>query len=342
MAGASATGVYQYFDIGALISVRLNTYICLMRVFRDLHDLPDFNQAVVTIGTFDGVHKGHQKLIARINDLATQIGGESIIITFHPHPRLVINPDDRSLKLLNTIEEKIELLSAYHVDNVVVVPFSRDFSEQSAESYICDFLVRNFNPAHIVIGYDHKFGRDRAGDFTLLEKHQQEYRYHLEAISKEMLDDIAISSTKIRHSLQEGHITEANELLGHHYTVTGIVVKGLQNGRKLGYPTANIQVADANKLIPRTGIYAVKVHQSGQVYNGMLSIGFNPTFDGKEQTVEVNILDFDKDIYGEFLTLEFIEFIRGEKKFESVEELIKAIDRDKVETEKILLPYFEQ
>ena len=282
------------------------------------------------------MHKGHQKLISRINDIAEQIGGESIIITFHPHPRLVINPDDRSLKLLNTVEEKVKLLSQYHIDNVVVVPFSRDFSEQSAESYVRDFLVDNFHPAHIVIGYDHKFGKDRVGDFSLLEKYQEQYGYQLEAISKEMLDDIGISSTNIRHYLQDGNITAANDLLGHNYTLTGIVVKGLQNGRKLGYPTANLQVSDANKLIPRTGIYAVRVHQEEKVYKGMLSIGYNPTFDGTEQTVEVNILDFDKDIYGESVTLEFIRFIRYEKKFDSLVDLIKAIDQDKIETERIL------
>ena len=311
-------------------------YICCMRVFRDLHHLPAFRNAVITIGTFDGVHKGHQKLISRINDLSAQIGGESIIVTFHPHPRLVINPDDTTLKLLNTIEEKIKLLGEYGVDNVVVVPFSRDFSEQSAESYISDFLVRNFHPAHIVIGYDHKFGRNREGDFALLEKYQQEYNYHLEAIPKEMLDDIAISSTKIRQSLTEGEVSAVNDLLGHRYTLSGIVVKGLQNGRKLGYPTANIQVADANKLIPHTGIYAVLVHHDSHVYSGMLSIGYNPTFEGKEQTIEVNILDFEKDIYGESLTLEFVQFIRYEKKFDSMEDLIKAIDQDKVVTERIL------
>lgn len=307
-----------------------------MRVFRDLHHLPDFRRAVITIGTFDGVHKGHQELIQRINDVARQIGGESIIITFHPHPRLVINPDDRNLRLLNTVEEKIALLERYGVDNVVVVPFSRDFSEQTAEEYISDFLVRNFHPAHIVIGYDHRFGRNRAGDFALLEKYQSEYGYQLEAISKQMLDELAISSTNIRHALQEGNVTEANDLLGHNYTVSGIVVKGHQNGRKLGYPTANLQVSDPNKLIPRTGIYAVRVHSEAAVYKGMLSIGFNPTFDGTEQTIEVNILDFNKDIYGETLTLEFIQFIRYEKKFESIEALIAAIDGDKVETERIV------
>lgn len=307
-----------------------------MRVFHDLSQLPVFKNAVITIGTFDGVHKGHQKLIERIRTLAAQCGGESIIITFHPHPRLVINPQDRSLKLLNTIDEKIALLQTYSVDNVVVVPFSRAFSEQEADAYISDFLVKSFTPACIVIGYDHKFGKDRKGDWTLLEKHKAQYGYKLEEISKETLDDIGISSTKIRESLQTGRVEEANDLLGHAYTVSGIVVKGLQNGRKLGYPTANIQVADANKLIPQTGIYAVWVHYQGMRYQGMLSIGYNPTFDGKEQTIEVNILDFDKDIYGESLTLEFAAYIRPEKKFDSLEALIKAIDNDKLRTIELL------
>ncbi len=307
-----------------------------MRVFRDLEHLPVFKNAVITIGTFDGVHKGHQKLIARINEVAKLHNGESIIVTFHPHPRLVINPENTSLKLLNTTEEKVNLLSKFMVDNVVVVPFSRGFSEQEAEAYISDFLVRSFHPSYIVIGYDHRFGKNRAGDFALLDKCKAQYGYELEAIPKEMLEDIAISSTNIRQSLKEGNVAMANELLGHNYTLKGIVVKGLQNGRKLGFPTANIQVADPNKLIPGIGIYAVKVHYRDTVYNGMLSIGFNPTFDGKEQTIEVNILDFDKDIYGESLTLEFIQFIRHEKKFDSLEELIKAIGNDKIEAIRIL------
>ena len=307
-----------------------------MRVFRDLENLPAFNNAVITIGTFDGVHLGHQKLISRINELAAQYDGESIIVTFHPHPRLVIFPEDTTLKLLNTTEEKVELLSHYRVDNVVVVPFSRDFSEQNAEAYISDFLVKSFHPSYIVIGYDHRFGKDRVGDFSLLDRCKKEYGYELEAISKEMLDDIAISSSKIRHYLQEGNVALANDLLGHRYTLSGLVVKGLQNGRNLGFPTANIQVSDSNKLIPGTGIYAVRVHYNKLIYNGMLSIGYNPTFDGKVQTIEVNILDFDKDVYGETLTLEFIDFIRHEKKFETMEELIAAIENDKVEIQKLL------
>jgi riboflavin kinase/FMN adenylyltransferase len=311
-------------------------YICPMRVFRDLNDLPEFTNSVVTIGTFDGVHRGHQKLIERIKLLAEQIDGESILITFHPHPRIVINPEDKSLRLLNTIDEKIALLEKYGVDNLVIVPFSRAFSEQEASDYVSTFLAKNFHPKYIVIGYDHKFGKNRSGDFKLLEQMKEQYGYHMEEITKETLDDIGISSTKIRHAISSGDIKLANELLGNNYTLSGTVVRGLQNGRKLGFPTANIQVNDEYKLIPKTGIYAVYVHYHGIKYNGMLSIGFNPTFEGKEQTIEVNILDFNKDIYGENLTLEFIDFIRNEKKFESLDALVEEIKNDEKITRKIV------
>ncbi|MCW5908324.1 MAG: bifunctional riboflavin kinase/FAD synthetase [Chitinophagales bacterium] len=307
-----------------------------MRVFRNLSQLPSFKNSVITIGTFDGVHKGHQKIISRINRIASEIAGESIIITFHPHPRIVIHPEDKSLRLLNTLEEKIELLEKYAVDNLVVVPFSRDFSEQEADEYIRNFLVNSFKPACIVIGYDHKFGKNRSGDYTLLEKMKTQYGYRLEEITKQTLADIDISSTKIRAALNCGNVPLANELSGHPYTLSGMVVKGLQNGRKLGFPTANIQCSDSFKLIPKCGIYAVKVRHQQMVYNGMLSIGYNPTFEGKEQTIEVNILNFDKEIYGETLTLEFVQYLRDEKKFNSVEELIEAIKEDERQTRQLL------
>jgi riboflavin kinase/FMN adenylyltransferase len=307
-----------------------------MRVFRDLNDLPEFINSVVTIGTFDGVHRGHQKLIERIKLLAEQIDGESILVTFHPHPRIVINPEDKSLRLLNTIDEKVALLEKYGVDNLVIVPFSRAFSEQEAGGYISEFLVKNFHPKYIVIGYDHKFGKNRSGDFKLLENMKVQYGYRMEEITKETLDDIGISSTKIRQAIAEGDIKLANELLGNNYTLSGTVVRGLQNGRKLGFPTANIQVNDEYKLIPKTGIYAVHVHYSGVKYAGMLSIGYNPTFEGKEQTIEVNILDFNKDIYGESLTLEFVDFIRNEKKFESIDALVEEIKNDEKVTRKTI------
>ncbi|MBK7148514.1 MAG: bifunctional riboflavin kinase/FAD synthetase [Bacteroidetes bacterium] len=306
-----------------------------MNVYSHLDSLPAFKNSVITIGTFDGVHLGHQKIISRLNALSEKWSGESIIITFHPHPRLVINPQDSSLRLLNTIDEKIALLEKYGIQNVVVVPFSRDFSEQPAEDYIRKFLVRNFNPIMVVIGYDHKFGKNRTGDYHLLESMKQELNYELGEITKETLDDIAISSTKIRQSLQNGDVTLANELLGYPYTITGTVVRGYQRGRELGYPTANILVNDEFKLIPSTGIYAVKVHVRDAVYNGMLSIGYNPTFSGKTQTVEVNILDFKGDIYGDNITIEMVEYLRGEIKFSSVPELIEAIKKDEEKTRQV-------
>jgi riboflavin kinase/FMN adenylyltransferase len=307
-----------------------------MRVFSNLSQLSVFKNSVITIGTFDGVHKGHQKLIARINFLASQLNGESVVITFHPHPRLLINPQDNSLRLLNTVDEKISLLEKYGVNNLVVVPFSRDFSEQTANEYIENFLVKNFHPKQLVIGYDHKFGKDRSGDFHLLEQMGGKFDYAMEEIPKEMQDDIGISSTKIRQALQSGEIKLATELLGHSYALTGTVVRGLQNGRKIGFPTANIHVNDEHKLVPKTGVYAVHVWVNGNKFNGMLNIGYNPTFEGKEQTVEVNILDFAEDIYGSTIALEFIEFMRDEKKFTSVELLIEAIKSDEARTRKIL------
>lgn len=308
-----------------------------MLVIKNLAQLPKFKNAVITVGTFDGVHKGHQQLIKRINELAENSNGESVIITFNPHPRLVINPNDSNLQLLNTAEEKIALLEKYGVHNVVMVPFSRNFSEQTAEEYIEYFLVRNFHPKYIVIGYDHKFGKNRTGDINLLKQMKHNFGYEIEEIQKETLDAITISSTKIRYALQEGNVTIANELLGHNYTLEGLVIKGKQNGRKIGYPTANLSIADTHKLIPHKGIYAVKVYHAGNTYGGMLSIGFNPTFGGRKLTTEVNILNFNQDIYGEKIKLELIEYIRDEKMFDNVQDLIHAIDNDKLKIEKILL-----
>jgi len=276
-------------------------------------------------------------LIERIKNLSSQIGGENILITFHPHPRLVINPEDTTLQLLHTLEEKIERLAASGVDNLVVVPFSRDFSEQEAASYVEDFLVKNFQPSFIVIGYDHKFGRHRTGDFNLLQAGEEHYGYKVQEISKETLDDIDISSTKIRNALHSNDVRLAAELLGHSYSLSGTVVKGLQNGRKLGYPTANIQVNDRHKLIPATGIYAVsvKIGEDPKHWVGMMSIGYNPTFEAKVQTLEVNILDFDREIYGENITVYFDTFIRLEKKFNSLEDLIAAIQQDEKTTRQL-------
>lgn len=300
-----------------------------MKVFRDINKAFEFKNAVVTIGTFDGVHKGHQKIISYLNQTAKEMNGESVIITFHPHPRFLINPDDKNLQLLNTIDEKLALLKKYKVDNVVVTPFTKEFSKLSAQEYIEDFLVRLFAPAKIVIGYDHHFGNHRAGNIKMLEAYKTKHHYALEEIKKQTVDAIDVSSTKIRESLKSGDIITANHLLGHRYSIEGIVTKGRQVGRTIGYPTANIHVAVPYKLIPATGVYAVLVFVGGQAHKGMLNIGYRPTFEGNSRSIEVNIFDFDKDIYGEDISIELVAKIREEQKFEGIELLKAELEKDK-------------
>jgi riboflavin kinase/FMN adenylyltransferase len=300
-----------------------------MRVFKNLEDLPKFKNAIITIGTFDGVHKGHQKLLERLKDLAASENGESILITFHPHPRFVLQPGNKDLKLLNTLEEKIAILEYYGLDNLIVAPFSKEFSQMPALSYIENFLVKNTQAKVIVIGYDHHFGINRSGNIKLLEA------YQVEEISKETLLDIDISSTKIRNALLEGEIEISNELLGQPYRMNGYVIKGKQLGRTLGYPTANIQLTVDYKLIPKTGVYAVKVIVNHNQYGGMLNIGFRPTVEGRNKTIEVNIFDFDKDIYGEEIEVKLIKRIRNEVKFKGLDELKAHLAEDK----KVALSY---
>lgn len=307
-----------------------------MQVFKSLNNLPKFNNAVVTIGTFDGVHLGHQKLLERINEIARKVNGESILITFHPHPRFVVQPDS-DLKLLNTIDEKIELLEKYKVDNLIVAPFSKKFSNMPAISYVKDFLVENFKPHTLVIGYDHHFGKDRSGNINLLEEYKHIFAYKLEQISKETIDDIDISSTKIRQALLQGNVENANQLLGHEYTINGFVTKGNQIGRKIGFPTANVQLLVDYKLIPKNGVYIAKVKVENNIYEAMLNIGVRPTIEGLNKTIEVNILNFDKNIYGENIEIIMIEYIREEKKFENIEALKKQLGKDKINA----LAYFK-
>jgi riboflavin kinase / FMN adenylyltransferase len=306
-----------------------------MRVFKNLEDLPKFKNAIITIGTFDGVHKGHQKLLERLKDLAASENGESILITFHPHPRFVLQPGNKDLKLLNTLEEKIAILEYYGLDNLIVAPFSKEFSQMPALSYIENFLVKNTQAKVIVIGYDHHFGINRSGNIKLLEAYQNVFHYKVEEISKETLLDIDISSTKIRNALLEGEIEISNELLGQPYRMNGYVIKGKQLGRTLGYPTANIQLTVDYKLIPKTGVYAVKVIVNHNQYGGMLNIGFRPTVEGRNKTIEVNIFDFDKDIYGEEIEVKLIKRIRNEVKFKGLDELKAHLAEDK----KVALSY---
>jgi len=300
-----------------------------MRIFRNLHNLPRFNKAVLTIGTFDGVHVGHQHIINSVNTLAQEVGGESILLTFHPHPRTIVH-SNYSIQLLSPLEEKFELLQQYGINNVVVVPFTRDFSQQSPTAYVSDFLVKNFAPSKIVIGYNHKFGKNRAGNLTLLSQMGTKYGFAVEEISKQQVEDIAISSTKIRNALQAGKVAAASRWLGHKYHLHGVVVKGQQLGKKIGFPTANILLNDSSKLVPANGVYAVTVHLDKQVYKGMLNIGVRPTVSGLGKTIEVNMFNFDRNIYGERIKITLVQYLRAEHKFANLPALVAQLNKDKI------------
>lgn len=301
-----------------------------MNVFKDLNNLPKFRNAVITVGTFDGVHKGHQRIISKLNSLAKKHHGESILITFHPHPRFVINPKDTSLKLINTLEEKISLLKEYGIDNLVIVPFTKAFSEISAEEYVAEFLLKHFKPKVIAIGYDHHFGKGRKGNIELLKQYQAEHHFEIERIEKQELEDITISSTKIRKALENGEVDLAFELMNHPYFIEGKVIKGKQLGRTIGFPTANIEIPVPYKLIPKTGVYAVKIMIHGKEYNGMLNIGLKPTFEENVLSTEVHIFDFNEDIYDQTISVQFIAFLRDEIKFNSIDELKNQLELDKI------------
>lgn len=301
-----------------------------MKVYYQLEQLPQLKNTVLTIGSFDGVHHGHQELLARINRLAKNIQGESLVITFHPHPRQVIYPNDKSLRLLSTIEEKVALFRQFGVDHVVVVPFTMAFSRQSPDEYIEQFLIKYFSPSKIVIGYDHKFGLKRSGDINYLKKHGKYFGYEVLEIEPQQVNDIAVSSTKIRNALLDGHIKTANKALGHQYSFKGVVVKGKQIGRTLGFPTANIQLDNEFKLVPKHGVYAVTVKHNKQCFNGMLSIGKRPSLEGASlRTIEVNIFDFESNIYGDQIKIQFVKHLRDNTRFNSLDELREQLTIDK-------------
>jgi riboflavin kinase/FMN adenylyltransferase len=321
-----------------------------MQVHRDISNLPFFKNAAITIGTFDGVHSGHLQIINQLKKEAHKNNGETVIITFDPHPRMILNQQKSKLpiRLLNTLPEKIELLNKQGIDHLVIVPFTLEFSNQSAEEYISDFLVSKFKPRTIIIGYDHHFGKDRTGDYKLMEKYQQVFNYEVKEIPEHVLHHIIISSTKIRQALNEGDVNTANECLGYDYFFEGKVIKGNQLGRTLGYPTANLQVTNANKLIPADGIYAVKVsiaqESTDSQWNfvvqsshlGMLSTGWRPTIGDNKKMIEVNIFDFDKDIYNRILRVYIKQFMRKELKLNGLDELKKQIAIDEINAKKIL------
>ena len=299
-----------------------------MQVYHDIADFRPLSNAVVTSGTFDGVHLGHQKILSRLREAAQASGGETVVITFWPHPRMVVSNDSQNLRLLSTIDEKIELLRQNGVQHLVVVPFTREFSELTSDEFIQQILIDTIGTKKLVIGYDHHFGKNREGSFEYLQKNAHRFGFEIEEIPRQEIDHLTVSSTKIRQSLVEGNTSVANELLGRIYTFTGVIVKGRQLGRTIGYPTANVQVLESYKLIPADGVYAVRVHVRGQWLKGVMSIGFRPTVNGIGRTQEVYIFDFQENIYGEKMTVENVAFIRPELKFDGLDALKKAIDDD--------------
>lgn len=304
----------------------------MIQVHRDLNNLPVFKKAVITIGTFDGVHLGHQQIIKLLKKEAADIGGETIIITFYPHPRKIVTDGKSDLKTLNTLEEKIELLNEKEVGHLVVVGFNGEFANQSAEEYIENFLVKKFHPHTIIIGYDHRFGKNRLGDYHLLEKMGEKFNYCVKEIPEHVLNHVTISSSKIREALLKNDIDTANNYLGYKYFFTGKVVEGNKLGRTIGYPTANLIIEDEEKLVPGNGVFAVTltIGQKEPLLKGMTNIGMRPTVNGTKRTIEVHIFDFDEDIYNEYMRVKISAYLREEVKFDGLNQLKDQLAKDKV------------
>ena len=313
-----------------------------MKVHYDLASLPQFKDAIVTMGAFDGVHKGHQQIIQRMKELAGKVLGETIIITFHPHPRKVISSVPGEIKQLSSIKERIHLLEAAGIDHLVIIDFNYNFSNLSAEQYVEDFLYHHFKPNTVIVGYDHHFGKGRNGNIDLLQNMGNRLDFKVEEIQEQLVDNEIISSTLIRNYISEQNITRANDLLGYPYQFEGFVVRGNQLGRTIGYPTANLHINDEEKLIPSNGVYAVKVKgicTNHKAVEGMMNIGIRPTVDGQKKVIEVNIFNFDQDIYEQNLTVMVYEFIRGEVKFNGLDALKEQLHQDKITATSILSKY---
>ena len=302
-----------------------------MKVYTNFDELGEIKNPVLTIGTFDGVHIGHQKIIEKIKTEAKKIHGETVLFTFFPHPRLVINPNDNSLRMIQTLEEKKKVLESLGLDHLIIFPFTKEFSQVSAQDFIKNYLVDKLKLKVIVVGYDHRFGKGREGTIDLLRKYSKEYDYKVIEIPAQEIEEVNVSSTRIRNAILSGDIETANAFLSDSFKLSGKVIKGQQLGRTIGYPTANLEIVDALKVIPAIGIYVVKVFlENGKSYRGMMSIGQNPTVtDSTSIKLEVNLFDFEGDLYGHQITVQFLKYMRGEVKFDSVEQLKKQLDEDK-------------
>lgn len=308
-----------------------------MKIYHDIHDFK-VKKPILTIGSFDGVHLGHVKIIDRLRELARERNGESVIFTFYPHPRQILAPQEDSLRLLTTLSEKGRLFARAGIDHLIIYPFTKTFAELSYTDFVHEILVRQLHIKTLVVGYDHKFGKNREGSFSMLQTLSQAFKFELEKLDVLLVDDINVSSTKIRQALDEGNVSLANTYLGYPYTLHGKVVEGKQLGRKIQFPTANIVASDPHKMIPGHGVYAVYVYVEGQQYKGMLNIGLRPTVDrnADHRSIEVHLLGFSGDLYHREIELEFIQKIREEQKFASVEQLRLQLEDDKQIVDRLL------
>lgn len=307
-----------------------------MKIYKDIEDFKGVKNPIVTIGTFDGVHVGHQKIIDRMRAVANKVDGETVLLTFYPHPRLVIHPDSKNLRFINIQKRKIELLEKAGIDHLIIIPFTKEFSKLTSNQFIKEYIAEKIQARKLIIGYDHHFGKNRLGDFSILYDLGKKYNFEVEKIPAQDVENIAVSSTKIRKALNEGKIKIANNLLGYEYSITGVVVQGNKIGRTIGFPTANIELEDEYKLITANGVYASRVEYEGVIYQGMSNIGVRPTVNHSDLTIEVNIFDFDKEIYGETISIYFVDRIRSEVKFDDLEALKTQLILDKETVKKLL------
>lgn len=302
-----------------------------LKVYNKIEDFKQVKNLVATVGTFDGVHLGHQEIIEKLKEVAKQTDGETLLLTFFPHPRMVLFPDDDSLKLINTLKEKTELLASFGLDHLLILPFSLEFSRITPTEYIRDLLIRDIGVKTLVIGYNHQFGRNRKGNFELLEELAPVYGFEVLEITAQEINEIKVSSTKIRRAIESGDISKANKYLRYNFSLSGVVVEGNQIGRKMGFPTANIKVLEKHKLLPGNGVYAVNVKVKNNKYKGMLNIGSRPTInnDAGCSSIEVHLFDMNEEFYNETIQVEFCTQLRLEKKFLNLDELKTQLHKDK-------------
>jgi riboflavin kinase/FMN adenylyltransferase len=315
----------------------------ILKVFNDISQFQATN-AVVTIGIFDGVHRGHIEILNRIKELAVSYSGESVVVTLWPHPRFVLQPENNELRLLASLDEKIELIDKQSINNLIILPFDIRLANITYDRFVSDYIVGRIRARHVVVGFNHHFGKDRKGTFENLQKSAREHGIQAERLDPVVINEVRVSSSGIRHMIEEGRISAANEALGYPYFLNGSVVEGNKLGKTLGYPTANIQLSEPLKMLPRNGVYAVLVRVKGKTYQGMLNLGIRPTITlpKHERTIEVNLFDFQDDIYHEPIKVAFLEWIRCEKKFDSLQELKEQIGVDKSEVLRILQAFSDK